>query len=241
MRSAGHAYPVFRHVHAENREKHAGFGSCCLPGKTADHAEIGLYSIVKRTIDFCFSLLLLFLLFPFLLLIALLVRLESPGPALFFQRRWGRGGTIFRVVKFRSMRVEACDSGAVVQAVHGDPRMTRIGAFLRRTNIDELPQLFNILRGEMSFVGPRCHPVGMLAANRPYEEIVPDYHDRHAVRPGLTGLAQMRGLRGPTSRRDKARARIACDLHYIRNMSFWLDARILLVTVRNELSGGRGF
>ncbi|PWE55256.1 exopolysaccharide biosynthesis protein [Metarhizobium album] len=241
MRSAGHAYPVFRYVYAGRREKNAALGRHRLPGKTVIRTGTGAYPIVKRAIDFTFSLFFLFLLFPFLLFIALLVRLESPGPALFFQRRWGRGGTIFRVIKFRSMRAEACDDGATIQAVDGDPRMTRIGAFLRRTNIDELPQLFNILRGEMSFVGPRCHPVGMLAANRPYEEIVPDYHARHTVRPGLTGLAQMRGWRGPATRRDKARARIACDLHYIRNMCFWLDARIMLATIRSELSCSRGF
>lgn len=241
MRSAGHAYPAFRQVYAGKREKHTGLGRYPLPAKTVDYTGINIYPAAKRFIDFGISLFFIFLLFPFLLLIALLIRLESPGPALFFQRRWGRDGTVFHVVKFRSMRAEACDDGAMVQAVDGDPRLTRIGAFLRRTNIDELPQLLNILKGEMSFVGPRCHPVGMRAAGLPYEEIVPDYHARHAVRPGLTGLAQMRGLRGPTCRRDRARARIACDLHYIRNMSFWLDARIVLVTIRSELSGGQGF
>ncbi|MEB2848576.1 sugar transferase, partial [Endobacterium cereale] len=118
---------------------------------------------------------------------------------------------------------------------------TKLGAILRKTNIDELPQLLNVLKGDMSLVGPRCHAIGMLAAGIPYEDLVPDYHRRHMVKPGMTGLAQMRGLRGPTDRPGKARARIACDLHYIDKFSVWFDIRIMVGTVVSELRGGKGF
>jgi lipopolysaccharide/colanic/teichoic acid biosynthesis glycosyltransferase len=139
------------------------------------------------------------------------------------------------------MRADAGDASGVAQTVENDPRLTRIGAFIRKTNIDELPQLLNVLRGDMSLVGPRCHAIGMLAAGVRYEELVPHYHDRHAVKPGLTGLAQMRGLRGPTDRPGKARARIASDLYYIENFSIRLDLWIMFGTVMSEIKGGKGF
>jgi polysaccharide biosynthesis protein PslA len=125
--------------------------------------------------------------------------------------------------------------------VKNDPRVTRVGAFLRRSNIDELPQLLNVLKGDMSVVGPRCHAIGMRAGGMLYEELVPEYHHRHAMRPGITGLAQMRGLRGPTDRPAKARARIASDLHYVENFSLLMDIRIIIGTLISELNGGKGF
>jgi lipopolysaccharide/colanic/teichoic acid biosynthesis glycosyltransferase len=139
------------------------------------------------------------------------------------------------------MRTELGDATGVAQTVKNDPRITRIGAVLRRTNVDELPQLINVLKGDMSLVGPRCHAIGMLAAGRLYEELVPHYHLRHRMRPGITGLAQMRGLRGPTDRSDKARARIVSDLYYVDNFSVWLDIKIMIGTVISELRGGKGF
>jgi lipopolysaccharide/colanic/teichoic acid biosynthesis glycosyltransferase len=129
----------------------------------------------------------------------------------------------------------------VNQTIKGDPRITKVGAFLRRTNLDELPQIYNVLRGDMSLVGPRCHAIGMLAGGVLYEELVPEYHDRHSMRPGLTGLAQMRGLRGPTDKPAKARARIASDLRYVENFSLLLDVKILIWTIVNEMRGGQGF
>ena len=119
--------------------------------------------------------------------------------------------------------------------------MTRVGHWLRRTSLDELPQLVNVLKGDMSLVGPRCHAIGMRAAGKLYEELVPDYHERHLVRPGITGLAQMRGLRGPTVLASKSRARIACDIHYVDNFSLLLDLKIIAGTIRSELFGGSGF
>lgn len=196
---------------------------------------------LKRAFDITASGAAMFALLPLFLTVAAIIKLDSRGPVFFSQIRWGKGGKKIRVYKFRSMRTNLCDATGVAQTVKNDPRVTRIGAILRRTNIDELPQLLNVLKGDMSLVGPRCHAVGMLAAGIPYEELVPDYHRRHTMRPGLTGLAQMRGLRGPTDRPGKARARIACDLHYVENFSFWLDMRIIFGTVISELRGGKGF
>lgn len=195
----------------------------------------------KRSIDIAVSLIALIVLLPFLITVCALIRLDSPGPAIFTQLRWGMNNRKIRVYKFRSMRTDLCDHSGVAQTVKDDPRVTRIGAVLRRTNIDELPQLLNVLKGDMSLVGPRCHAIGMLAAGVPYETLVHRYHDRHAMRPGITGLAQMRGLRGPTDRPSKARARILSDLYYVKNFSLWLDLRILIGTVLAEIRGGNGF
>lgn len=196
---------------------------------------------VKRLMDIFGSLLGLVVLSPLLLLVSIAIKISSPGPVLFRQIRWGLNGSKIEVYKFRSMRTELCDASGVVQTVEGDPRVTRIGGLLRSTNIDELPQLLNVLKGDMSLIGPRCHPVGMLAAGKPYEDLVHNYHLRHAMRPGITGLAQVRGLRGPTIQASKARQRIACDLHYVENFSLWLDIKIVFNTIRNELFGGTGF
>jgi lipopolysaccharide/colanic/teichoic acid biosynthesis glycosyltransferase len=191
--------------------------------------------------DISVSFSMLVILAPALLLIALLVRLESPGSPIFSQLRWGMNGRKIRIYKFRSMRADLCDASGVTQTVKDDPRVTRLGAFLRKSNLDELPQLFNVLKGDMSLVGPRCHAIGMLAGGVLYEELVPTYHQRHKMRPGLTGLAQVRGFRGPTDRVSKAKARINADLYYIQNFSFMLDVQIILGTVWSELRGGKGF
>jgi polysaccharide biosynthesis protein PslA len=196
---------------------------------------------IKRVFDIVVAASALAVLMPFFLVIAAAIKFENPGPVLFTQLRWGRGGKKIRVYKFRSMRTDLCDHTGVSQTVSNDPRVTRIGAFLRKTNIDELPQLINILKGDMSLVGPRCHVPGMLAAGRLYEDLVDGYHLRHLVRPGLTGLAQASGFRGPTDREDLARGRIAQDLKYIENFSILMDARILVDTFVKEIRGGTGF
>ncbi|WP_337270755.1 sugar transferase [Oryzifoliimicrobium ureilyticus] len=195
----------------------------------------------KRAIDIVISATALLMLAPLLVFIASMIRLETKGSPLFAQMRWGKNGKQIKVLKFRSMRADLGDPTGVAQTVRGDPRITKVGAFLRRTNLDELPQIWNVLRGDMSLVGPRCHAIGMLASGMLYEDLVPEYHYRHAVRPGLTGLAQMRGLRGPTDRSSKARARIAADLYYIENFSVLLDIKIILGTLKSELLDGQGF
>lgn len=209
-------------------------------GLMATESSLAAGSSLKRGFDITFSLTVLVVLLPVMLLIALAVKLDSPGPVFFKQARWGKGQKQIRILKFRSMRTDLCDASGVSQTIDGDPRVTRLGSFLRKSSLDELPQFINVLMGDMSVVGPRCHAIGMIAAGVPYEQLVFNYHHRHEVRPGITGLAQVRGWRGPTVDPVHARARIAADLHYIENYSFWLDVQIIMATIRNEVCGGTG-
>lgn len=186
----------------------------------------GLDGVIKRASDIVFSSVLLLVLWPVLLAIAIGVRMSSPGPILFRQRRYGMYGEAINVFKFRSMTV--CEDGATVtQAQRNDPRVTRFGGFLRRTSLDELPQLFNVFLGSMSLVGPRPHAV---AHNEEYRRIIDGYMLRHKVRPGITGWAQVNGLRGETDTVDKMQRRVEYDLDYLRNWSLGLDLTILLRT-----------
>jgi lipopolysaccharide/colanic/teichoic acid biosynthesis glycosyltransferase len=204
-------------------------------------SERSLQIAAKRVMDIVVSGMALLVLLPLFLVVAAAIRLESKGPVFFRQVRWGKDCQRINIYKFRSMRADLGDATGVQQTVKNDPRVTRLGAFLRSSNLDELPQLINVLKGDMSLIGPRCHAIGMKAAGVQYEELVPSYHQRHQMRPGITGLAQMRGLRGPTDTSAKSRARIACDLYYIENYSLMLDVKILYGTVRNEIFGGSGF
>ena len=196
---------------------------------------------LKRGFDIVVAGLLIVLLSPLLLAVAAAVKLTSKGPVFFVQRRWGKGNVPFRLYKFRSMHVELEDRTGIAHTVKNDPRVTAIGRFIRRTSIDELPQLFNVLRGDMSLVGPRPHVPGMLAAGVRYEDLVTGYERRHAMRPGITGLAQANGLRGPTTEVEPAVMRVVRDIEYIRDFSIWLDIRILYRTVVNEIVRGTGF
>lgn len=226
-----------------NNSEVATFGKRAAPKHSA--AELGRIRLrqlaFKRGFDILVSGTALLVLAPLFLMIALLIKIDSRGPVFFTQKRWGRSGRQIKVYKFRSMRTDLGDKSGVAQTVENDPRVTRLGNLLRRTNIDELPQLINVLKGDMSLVGPRCHPIGMLAGGVPYEVLVPGYHRRHLMTPGITGLAQMRGLRGPTVSVAKARQRIAADIYYVENFSLWLDMKILYGTLRNELIGGTGY
>jgi Undecaprenyl-phosphate glucose phosphotransferase len=186
-----------------------------------------LRQLLKRIFDVVAASLLLVALAPLFLAVAALIRLDSPGPALFVQRRYGFNRRPFRIVKFRTM-VTLEDGAEVRQAVRGDARVTRVGAVLRRWNIDELPQLVNVLLGQMSLVGPRPHAV---IHDDSFGARIALYARRHNVKPGLTGWAQVNGLRGPTETDDAMRRRIEHDLYYIDNWSFWLDLRILVLTV----------
>jgi Undecaprenyl-phosphate glucose phosphotransferase len=166
-----------------------------------------------------------------MLLIALAIRLDSPGPILFRQRRTGFNDRPFDVYKFRTMYADAADHRALRQVQAGDERVTRVGRILRRTSLDELPQLFNVLRGDMSFVGPRPHAPDTRAGQRRFDEVVKNYASRHRVKPGLTGLAQVRGLRGPTPTERQILLRVESDMEYIANWSLWLDFLIILRTL----------
>jgi len=187
----------------------------------------GVDGWLKRAEDVVLSSLILLAVALPMLLIALAVKLSSPGPVIFKQRRYGLNSHVVEVWKFRTMRV--CEDGDVVpQAKPGDARVTRLGAFLRRTSLDELPQFINVLQGTMSVVGPRPHAI---SHNEEYRKLVHGYMLRHKVKPGITGLAQIKGYRGETDTLDKMQNRVRCDLEYIRNWTVWLDIRIVVLTV----------
>jgi putative colanic acid biosysnthesis UDP-glucose lipid carrier transferase len=188
----------------------------------------GQNGAIKRFSDIVFSLLILVLIAPVLLIVAAAVKYSSPGPIIFKQRRYGLDGEEILVYKFRSMTVTE-DGGAIQQAKKNDSRITPLGAFLRRTSLDELPQFINVLQGRMSIVGPRPHAV---AHNELYRKLIKGYMVRHKVKPGITGWAQVNGYRGETETLDKMQGRIDYDLDYLRNWSLRLDIHIILKTVR---------
>jgi len=189
---------------------------------------VGVNSVVKRISDVALALVILVLISPLMVGVALCVRASSPGPVIFRQRRYGLYGDEIVVYKFRSMTVVE-DGGTVTQARARDARLTPIGAFLRRTSLDELPQFVNVLQGRMSIGGPRPHAV---AHNEQYRKLIKGYMLRHKVKPGITGWAQVNGLRGETSTLDKMQARVRYDLDYLRSWSLWLDLWIIIKTVK---------
>ncbi len=191
---------------------------------TPFHGTAGLQ---KRALDLLLALLLLLPGWPLLLSIAVLVKCSSPGPVLFKQRRYGLDGRKITVYKFRSMTV--CEDGASIEQAHvDDRRFTVVGRFLRRSSLDELPQIWNVLCGSMSFIGPRPHAI---AHNEQYRKLISGYMIRHKVRPGISGWAQIHGLRGETSRVEDMRLRVQYDLEYMRRWSLWLDLKIILKTI----------
>lgn len=184
--------------------------------------------LAKTVEDKLLALLIVLLTSPLMLLIAVGIKLTSPGPVFFRQQRAGLGGETITVLKFRSMVVHAESPGKLTQARQGDPRITPLGALLRRTSLDELPQFFNVLTGEMSIVGPRPHA---LEHNEQYKALVDRYMARHKIKPGITGWAQVNGYRGETDTLEKMQKRVEYDLHYIENWSLWLDLKIIGLTI----------
>jgi putative colanic acid biosynthesis UDP-glucose lipid carrier transferase len=197
--------------------------------------------ILKAGIDVVAAATALIAISPLMLGIAVLIRLDSHGPILFRQRRHGLGDRLFDVYKFRTMYCDRGDPAGANQTRRNDPRVTRIGAILRKTSLDELPQLFNVLRGEMSLVGPRPHSPHMLIGDKRHFEIVSEYSFRHRVKPGITGLAQVNGYRGAVDTPDQLKARIDLDLYYIDHWSLWLDIKILCRTAIVCFSGLNAF
>lgn len=194
-----------------------------------DVALRGWKVTLKRAMDIVGSAVGLVLLSPLMFLIALLIKIDSPGPALFSQERMGLDGKRFYMLKFRTMRVDAEKDGPGWTR-KDDPRRTRVGAILRRTNLDELPQLINVLLGEMSLVGPRPErPIYV----EEFRKRIPRYMERHREKAGMTGWAQVNGLRGDTSIEERTK----CDLWYIENWSVWLDIKIILLTIWQALTG----
>lgn len=187
----------------------------------------GVGALVKRVEDLLIGSVITLLISPILVAIAIGVKLSSPGPVLFKQDRYGLGGKKIKVWKFRSMKVMENDA-VVTQATKNDPRVTRFGAFIRRTSLDELPQFLNVLQGSMSIVGPRPHAV---AHNEQYRQIVDNYMIRHKIKPGITGWAQINGYRGETDTLDKMEKRVRYDIQYMQNWSLWLDLKIIFLTI----------
>jgi lipopolysaccharide/colanic/teichoic acid biosynthesis glycosyltransferase len=193
-----------------------------VSGRPCNHRR----AFVKRVQDLAISAGLLTLFALPMLAIAAAIRIDSKGPALYRQRRHGFNNRVISILKFRTMRHQP--DATVTQVVADDPRITRLGVFLRRTSLDELPQLINVLHGDMSLVGPRPHAIGMKAAERELTQIVAEYAHRHAVKPGITGWAQINGSRGPVHTTAAVRRRVKLDLEYVSRASLWLDLQILL-------------
>lgn len=199
--------------------------------KTKRHA--GWAPVIKRLEDITIGSIVALVVAPFVPLIALAIKLDSPGPVLFRQRRRGRNQRVFEVLKFRTMSVME-DGADVRQATKHDPRVTKVGRFLRRTSLDELPQLWNVLYGDMSLVGPRPHA---MVHDQKFGEMLESYANRHQMKPGVTGQAQVCGYRGETTTPESVEARVNHDLAYIRNWSLWLDIKIIFATVWAVIEG----
>ncbi len=197
--------------------------------------------VQKAVFDRMFAALLLLALSPLLLLVATLIRIDSPGPILFRQPRVGFNNRLFQICKFRSMYTDMSDLHASRQTSRDDPRVTPVGRWIRKLSIDELPQILNVLRGEMSLVGPRPHALNTRAEERHLDEIVENYACRHRVLPGITGWAQVNGFRGELRTAEQVRGRVDHDLYYIDNWSFSLDLRIMLLTVVREIRSRSAF
>jgi polysaccharide biosynthesis protein PslA len=195
----------------------------------------------KATFDLVIGSLMLIVIAPLLALIAVAIRLDSPGPILFRQPRLGFNNRLFTCYKFRSMHHGMRDLMGDRQATRGDSRVTRVGKWLRALSLDELPQLFNVLRGNMSLVGPRPHPPNTKAEDKLFTEVVAKYAFRHRVKPGITGWAQVNGWRGETKTVDQIENRVACDLAYIENWSLWFDLRIMVLTITREILSRHAF
>lgn len=210
------------------RYDQCGGSSVGLPVREISAAPLsGWNGVLKSTLDKILVVALLALLAPFMLLIALAIKLDSRGPVFFYQERYGFNNERIRICKFRTMYLDSDRETGFIQATRGDERVTFVGRFLRKTSLDELPQLLNVLVGEMSLVGPRPHPVEL---NQRFEALIGDYHSRHRVKPGITGWAQVNGHRGETGTTESMQRRVDHDIHYIENWSVWLDFRILLRT-----------
>ena len=193
-----------------------------------------MYKGVKRALDVTFSLIGTAVSSPILLAVAAAVKLDSKGPVIFKQERLGKDGKVFEMYKFRSMCVGAEHMGTGQYSYKGDSRVTRVGKIIRATSLDELPQFINVLKGDMSLVGPRPH---MLAHTDYYSELISEYMIRHYVKPGITGWAQTHGERGETKTVEDMRRRVEKDIWYIEHWSFWLDIQIMFKTIADAIHG----
>lgn len=213
-----------------------------IPVVRVAHKPLSDWKLVSKGLeDRIVVVLILLFIWPILLFIAALIKITSPGPILFRQQRYGFNNQIIEVLKFRSMYQECTDIDADQQTTRDDTRITPLGRILRRTSLDELPQILNVLRGEMSLVGPRPHAKKTKAAGRLFEEVINEYASRHRVKPGITGWAQVNGWRGETDTEEKIKKRVEHDLYYIENWSVGLDLKILLMTIFVVLKGNNAY
>lgn len=208
-----------------------------------ENPMIGWRGYISRIEDIIGSCIALLIFSPFFLIIPILIKLESPGPVFYKQKRYGYNNKLFDCYKFRSMRQDACESSKkeIKLTQRDDPRVTKVGNFIRKTSLDEIPQFLNVLKGDMSLVGPRPHPPGVRAGERVYEDVISDFARRYKVKPGLTGWAQVNGARGNTFTEEDLRVRFAYDLDYIQNWSLWLDIVIIMRTAFLGFTGKNAF
>ena len=227
----------------EQRSLRQAVAHARVPVARAHHSGLSrepALSLGKRVMDVTCSSAALLVLAPLLIGVAVAIKVTSPGPVLFSQNRYGYRNRRFRIHKFRTMYTHLADASGTRQTVGNDPRITPLGRILRKTSFDELPQLLNVLKGDMSLVGPRPHVPRMQAASILYEDLVPYYFQRHSVRPGITGLAQVSGCRGSTATAESAISRIDYDLEYIETWSLWLDVKVIARTAAREFISGSG-
>lgn len=191
----------------------------------------GYQLAIKWLEDKILAFIFIIMLSPIMLAIALLIKIDSTGSVLFIQNRYGFNNKVIKVFKFRTMYIAQSDPTGAQRTVRNDPRVTRVGKYLRNFSLDELPQFFNVLFGSMSIVGPRAHATAMQVNNEPYEEVIDCYSARHMVKPGITGLAQVMGYRGEVKNRYMAQKRLDYDLYYIKNWSLWLDMKIIFKSI----------
>jgi exopolysaccharide biosynthesis polyprenyl glycosylphosphotransferase len=218
-----------------------GLGQRYGDGQPAERYLSDWEVVQKSTFDLTLATLLLPFLCPLMLVIAAAIRFESRGPILFRQPRAGLDGRPFTIYKFRTMYHHMADIGADRQTSRGDPRVTKLGRVLRRYSLDELPQLLNVFRGDMSLVGPRPHAPQTTAAGVPFAQAVQEYYIRHSVKPGITGWAQVNGARGEVATIHQLRKRVAYDLFYIMNWSVFFDIKIIVLTIRREVFSQHAF
>jgi lipopolysaccharide/colanic/teichoic acid biosynthesis glycosyltransferase len=209
-------------------------GACIAGGQGLLQVSVGPLAmrarITKRVFDLAATGVALMLLSPLLVVVAVAIKMEDGGPVFFVQRRVGRGNRFFAIYKFRSMKANRVGLDGSQSAAKDDRRITRVGRLIRSTSIDELPQLFNVFNGDMSLVGPRPHATGSLAGDKLFWEIDARYWERHALKPGLTGLAQVRGYRGATDQEEDLSRRLTADLEYVDRWTLWRDLSIILAT-----------
>ncbi|HTN41594.1 MAG TPA: exopolysaccharide biosynthesis polyprenyl glycosylphosphotransferase, partial [Asticcacaulis sp.] len=232
LRSLPNEVSLFVDMDNDNAAKAAWSRVADIPlARVSGISEDDRKAMMKRAEDLIIGLLALIIFTPLMLVVAVLIKLDSPGPVFFRQRRHGFNNEAIRVWKFRSMYTHLTDHTAAQQVTKGDPRVTRIGRFIRKTSIDELPQLFNVIKGEMSLVGPRPHAIGMKTGPDESARLVAEYAWRHRMKPGVTGWAAIKGSRGPLDNAADVRRRIGLDVEYIERHSIWFDLYIMAMTI----------